>query len=56
MFTERKGKKLGEFYTPACVVRTIVEVIQPFNDHVYETIVPGLMILNGHRIMFPLAG
>jgi type I restriction enzyme M protein len=36
MFAEQEGKKAGEFYTPACVVRTIVEVIQPFNGRVYD--------------------
>lgn len=36
MFAEREGKKAGEFYTPSCVVRTIVEVIQPFGGRVYD--------------------
>ncbi|MDD4135240.1 MAG: class I SAM-dependent DNA methyltransferase [Eubacteriales bacterium] len=36
MFAEQEGKKAGEFYTPACVVRTIVEVIQPFHGRVYD--------------------
>ena len=26
----------GEFYTPSCVVRTLVEVLQPFNGRVYD--------------------
>lgn len=26
----------GEFYTPACIVRTIVEVLQPFEGRVYD--------------------
>lgn len=29
-FAEREGKRAGEFYTPSCVVRTLVEVMQPF--------------------------
>lgn len=29
-FAREEGKKGGEFYTPSCVVRTIVEVIQPY--------------------------
>lgn len=29
-FAREEGKKGGEFYTPECVVRTIVEVIQPY--------------------------
>lgn len=35
-FAEQEGKKAGEFYTPACIVRTLVEVIQPFNGRVYD--------------------
>jgi len=36
-FAEQEGKLAGEFYTPACVVRTLVEVIQPFGDvRVYD--------------------
>ena len=35
-FAEQEGKLAGEFYTPACVVSTLVEVIQPFNGRVYD--------------------
>ena len=35
-FAEQEGKLAGEFYTPACVVQTLVEVIQPFNGRVYD--------------------
>lgn len=35
-FAEAEGKNAGEFYTPACVVRTLVEVIQPFHGRVYD--------------------
>lgn len=35
-FAEREGKRAGEFYTPACVVRTLVEVLQPFKGRVYD--------------------
>ncbi len=37
MFAAQEGKRAGEFYTPACVVRTIVEVIQPYQGKVYES-------------------
>ena len=30
MFAEQEGKRGGEFFTPSCVVRTLVEVLQPF--------------------------
>ncbi len=36
MFAETEGKKAGEFYTPACVVKTLVAVLQPFNGRVYD--------------------
>lgn len=36
MFAEQDGKRGGEFFTPSCVVRTLVEVLQPFNGRVYD--------------------
>ncbi len=36
MFAEQEGKRGGEFFTPSCVVRTLVEVLQPFNGRVYD--------------------
>lgn len=36
MFAEKEGKNAGEFYTPACVVKTLVSVIKPFNGRVYD--------------------
>ena len=35
-FAEAEGKLAGEFYTPACIVRTLVEVLQPFSGRVYD--------------------
>lgn len=35
-FAEQEGKNAGEFYTPACIVRTLVEVLQPYNGRVYD--------------------
>ena len=35
-FAEQEGKRAGEFYTPSCVVRTLVEVMQPFKGRVYD--------------------
>lgn len=35
-FAEQEGKLAGEFYTPSCVVRTLVEVLEPFNGRVYD--------------------
>ena len=36
MFAEQEGKRGGEFFTPSCVVRTLVEVLQPFEGRVYD--------------------
>ena len=36
MFAEAEGKRGGEFYTPAGVVRTLVEVMRPFKGRVYD--------------------
>ena len=35
-FAEQEGKKAGEFYTPACIVKTIVEILQPTHGRVYD--------------------
>ena len=35
-FASAEGKLGGEFYTPSCVVRTLVEIIEPFSGRVYD--------------------
>jgi type I restriction enzyme M protein len=35
-FAEQEGKLAGEFYTPSCVVKTLVEILKPFNGRVYD--------------------
>ena len=35
-FASLEGKNAGEFYTPSCIVRTIVEILQPFAGRVYD--------------------
>lgn len=35
-FAEQEGKRAGEFYTPSCVVRTLVEVLRPYSGRVYD--------------------
>ncbi len=35
-FASAEGKKGGEFYTPRCVVRLLVEIIEPFKGRVYD--------------------
>lgn len=36
MFASSEGKNAGEFYTPACVVKTLVAVLQPYEGRVYD--------------------
>lgn len=35
-FASLEGKNAGEFYTPSCIVRTLVEIIQPFHGRAYD--------------------
>lgn len=35
-FASAEGKLGGEFYTPSCVVRTLVEMIEPFTGQIYD--------------------
>ena len=45
-FASADGKLGGEFYTPSCVVRTLVEIIEPFKDSVYDIIIQKLIQFN----------
>ena len=35
-FASAEGKKVGEFYTPRCVVRLLVEMLEPYKGRVYD--------------------
>jgi type I restriction enzyme M protein len=35
-FASSEGKKGGEFYTPRCVVKVLVEMIEPYRGRVYD--------------------
>lgn len=35
-FASAEGKKGGEFYTPRCIVRLLVEMIEPYKGRVYD--------------------
>ncbi len=35
-FASKEGKKGGEFYTPRCVVKLLVEMIEPYKGRVYD--------------------
>jgi type I restriction enzyme M protein len=46
-FAEKEGKGGGEFYTPASVVKTLVEILKPFsNCRVYESKTQNLIQIN----------
>lgn len=36
-FASAEGKLGGEFYTPSCVVRTLVEILEPYSGRVYDS-------------------
>lgn len=47
-FAAYEGVKGGEFYTPESIVKTIVAILQPFeNCRVYEIIIPSLIQSRG---------
>jgi hypothetical protein len=48
-------KEDGEFYTPACVVQLIAEMIEPYSGVVYEIIIPSLIQRNGIIKKYALA-
>lgn len=35
-FASQEGKNAGEFYTPSCIVRTLVEVLKPYHGRVFD--------------------
>lgn len=35
-FAEQEGKRAGEFYTPSSIVRTLVEILEPYVGRVYD--------------------
>ncbi len=35
-FASKEGKNAGEFYTPRCIVRLLVEMIEPYKGRVYD--------------------
>ncbi len=42
-FASAEGKLGGEFYTPSCIVRTLVSMIEPFEGQIFDIIVPRLI-------------
>lgn len=35
-FAAAEGKKGGQFYTPSCIVKLLVEMLEPYNGRVYD--------------------
>ncbi len=35
-FADAEGKKGGQFYTPECIVKLLVEMLEPYNGRVYD--------------------
>ena len=48
-FASQEGKNAGEFYTPSSIVRTLVEILQPYRGRVYEMIIPKLIQFNDYK-------
>ena len=48
-FAEQEGKRAGEFFTPTCLVKTLVEILQPYSGRVYEMIIPKLIQFNDYK-------
>lgn len=46
MFAEQEGRRAGEFYTPSSIVRTLVEILEPYNGRVYDIILQRLIQFN----------
>lgn len=36
MFADAEGKRGGQFYTPACIVKTLVKMIEPYKGRIYD--------------------
>ena len=46
MFAEQEGRRAGEFYTPSSIVRTLVEILEPYNGRVYDIITTKMIQFN----------
>ncbi|OON99615.1 MAG: hypothetical protein ATN35_01495 [Epulopiscium sp. Nele67-Bin004] len=51
-FASKEGKAGGEFYTPACVVKTLVNMLEPYSGRVYDPCCGsgGMFVQSGHFI------
>lgn len=49
-FASVEGKGGGEFYTPTSIVKTLVEMIEPYKGRIYERIIQKLIQFNEPQI------
>ncbi len=51
-FASKEGKGGGEFYTPSCVVKTLVNMLEPYAGRVYDPCCGsgGMFVQSGHFI------
>ena len=42
-FASNELQKGGEFYTPACLVRTMVEILEPYQGRIYDQTTPNMI-------------
>ena len=59
-FVSAEGKKGGEFYTPRCVVKLLVEMLEPWRGRVYDPccgssgmFVQSIEFIRAHAWRFP---
>lgn len=51
-FASAEGKKGGEFYTPRCVVRLLVEMLEPYRGRVYDNLPEVLSNIQANPDLF----
>jgi type I restriction enzyme M protein len=57
MFARAEGKRGGEFYTPASVVKVLVEVLEPYSGQVYDPCCgTGGMFVQAEKFVIAHAG
>ena len=57
MFARAEGKRGGEFYTPASVVKVLVEVLEPYSGRVYDPCCgSGGMFVQAEKFVLAHAG
>ena len=54
-FAFSEGSKGGEFFTPTCIVRLIVEILEPFHGKIYDPACGsgGMFVQSAHFVQTP---